>query len=190
MWSGHSGTGFRRPVTERPDHNDGKPMTYLIDGYNLMFAAGFATRTMPAARFDRARERFLDWLAAGASGRSATLRVVFDALQAPSPSLESVHRGVRVRFAFRQTADDLIEELVATEPKPVALTVVSNDSRVREAGRRAGCELATCEEFIDWLITPPQSAPASGSPEADKPEPTPTDVDELLNVFSKPKKKR
>ncbi len=165
-------------------------MTFLIDGYNLMYAAGLASRGMPAAQFDRARERFLDWLADGAKGRDATLRVVFDAQQAPSPSLESVHRGVRVRFAFRRTADDLIEELVATWPKPAALTVVSNDSQVREAGRRAECLLASCEEFIDWLITPPASATASDAPETDKPEPTPTDVSELLDVFSKPKPKR
>src|SRR5688572_28201645 len=154
-----------------------------------MFAAGLANRSMPTAQFERARERFLDWLADGAAGRNDTLRVVFDAQQAPSPSLESVHRGVRVRFAFRQTADDLIEELVAIEPKPAALTVVSNDSRVRESGRRAECALATCEEFIDWLISPPNAAHATNSPEADKPEPTSTDVDELLNVFSKPKPK-
>ena len=164
-------------------------MTFLIDGYNLMFAAGLATRAMPPGQFDRARTRFLDWLADCTLGRDAILRVVFDAQQAPTPSLESVHRGVRVRFAFRQTADDLIEELVATEPKPAALTVVSNDSRVREAGRRAECLLASCEEFIDWLITPPQTTSASESPEADKPEPTSTDVNELLNVFNKPKPK-
>ena len=164
-------------------------MTFLIDGYNLMFAAGLANRAMPQASFDRARERFLDWLAAGATGR-AELRVIFDALQAPSPSLETVHRGVRVRFAFRQTADDLIEELVATEPRPAALTVVSNDTRVREAGRRAECALFTCEEFIDWLIHPTQLPADAPRPEADKPEPTSTDVDELLRIFNKPKPKR
>jgi hypothetical protein len=165
-------------------------VTFLIDGYNLMYAAGLANRNMAAARFERARTQFLDWLADGSAGRDTTLRVVFDAQQAPNPSLESVHKGVRVRFAFRQTADDLIEELVAVEPRPAALTVVSNDSRVRESGRRAECLLATCEEFIDWLITPPQNPPANGSAEADKPDPTPTDVNELLDVFSKPKPKR
>ena len=166
-----------------------RAVTFLIDGYNLMYAAGLANRAMPAPHFERARERFLDWLADGATGRPAALRVVFDAQHAPAPSLETVHRGVRVRFAFRQTADDLIEELVATEPKPAALTVVSNDSRVREAGRRAECPLATCEEFIDWLIEGEQGADAPRSPE-DKPVPTSTDVDELLHIFSKPKPKR
>src|SRR6266545_6613976 len=155
----------------------GAAVTFLIDGYNLMFAAGLASKAMPAAQFDRARTRFLDWLADGTKN-GAVLRVVFDALQAPSPSLESLHRGVRVRFAFGQTADDLIEELVATEPKPAALTVVSNDTRVREAARRAECLLATCEEFIDWLISGERGAlaPCSDSSEADKPEPTPDDV--------------
>jgi uncharacterized protein len=167
-----------------------RAVTFLIDGYNLMYAAGLANRAMSPAQFDRARERFLDWLADGAEGRGATLRVVFDAQQAPAPSLESVYRSVRVQFAFRQTADDLIEALVAVEPKPARLTVVSNDSQVREAGRRAECALATCEEFIDWLIHPPLAAPTNGSGEADKPEPTSTDVNELLDVFSKPKKKR
>jgi predicted RNA-binding protein with PIN domain len=166
-------------------------VTFLIDGYNLMHAAGLATRTMPAAQFERARTRFLDWLADGAKDR-AELRIIFDAQHAPTPSLESAHRGVRVRFAFRQTADDLIEELVAAEPRPERLTVVSNDSRVREAARRAACTVLACEEFIDWLISSAgerDSEPGSNAPAPEKPEPTSGDVDELLHVFDKPKPK-
>lgn len=165
-------------------------MTFLIDGYNLMHAVGLASRTMPATQFNRARTRLLDWLADGVKDR-AELRVVFDAQHAPTPSLETLHRGVRVRFAFGQTADDLIEELIAFEARPELLTVVSNDSRVRESGRRAGCVPSTCEAFIDWLQRPPQ--PEAGVPHSpEKPEPTPRDVDELLPIFSnpKPKKKR
>ena len=74
------------------------------------------------------------------TGRRAAreLRVVFDAQQAPAPSLETSHRGVRVRFAFRRTADDLIEELVAAEPKPAPHGRVERQPRAR-AGRRAEC---------------------------------------------------
>ncbi|MBM3978920.1 MAG: hypothetical protein FJ304_01290 [Planctomycetes bacterium] len=161
-------------------------MTFLIDGYNLMFAAGLAGRTTPAAHFERARARFLDWLADGATGR-AELRVVFDAQQAPAASLESAHRGVRVRFAFRQTADDLIEQILATEPRADRLAVVSNDARVREAARRAGSAVTSCEEFMDWLVLGERgaSAPCSDKPEEDKP--APGDVSDLLAEFSKPK---
>jgi predicted RNA-binding protein with PIN domain len=164
-------------------------VTFLIDGYNLMFAAGLVSRTTPAAHFDRARTRFLDWLADGAKAR-AELRVVFDAQQAPAASRESAHRGVRVRFAFRQTADDLIEQMLATEPRPELLAVVSNDSRVREAARRAGSAVTSCEEFMDWLLESKgnQGADAPRSPDQEKP--APGDVSDLLDVFSKPKPKR
>ncbi len=165
-------------------------MTYLIDGYNLMHAVGLVSRTTPTAQFEGARTRFLDWLANGSKDRDATLRVVFDAQQASSASLETVHRGVRVRFAYQRTADDVIEELVVVEQNPHAVTVVSNDSRVREAARRAECGVASCQEFTDWLIsegTP--GANDSGAPEPDKPEPTADETDELLRAFSKPKPK-
>jgi predicted RNA-binding protein with PIN domain len=167
-------------------------VTFLIDGYNLMHAAGLAHRAMTGSRFDRARTRFLDWLADSARDR-AELRVIFDAQQAPAPSLETVHRGVRVRFAFRQTADDLIEALVADEPRPELLAVVSNDTRVREAAQRAGCAALTCAEFIDWLISPAddrQQPERTSAPESDKPQPTPGEVNEFLSVFNKPKPKR
>ena len=166
-------------------------MTFLIDGYNLMHAVGLVSRTTAAPLFERARTRFLDWLADGVKGRDALLRVVFDAQQAPSPSLETTHRGVRVRFAYQRTADDVIEELVAVEQKPHAVTVVSNDSQVREAARRAECGVASCQEFTDWLIgddSEYQGADAPRPPEPDKPEPTAEETDELLRVFSKPKR--
>lgn len=163
-------------------------MTYLIDGYNLMHALGSVGRKTPAPLFERARTKFLDWLADRLKGRDAAARVVFDAQQAPAPSLETVHRGVRVRFAFQRTADDVIEELVEVEPKPRALTVVSNDGRVTEAARRAGCGVASCQEFTDWLIG---DAPRFGEPpppEPEKPEPDAAVTDELLRAFTAPKK--
>jgi predicted RNA-binding protein with PIN domain len=164
-------------------------VTFLIDGYNLMHAVGLATRTMPAAKFERARGKLLDWLADAVGGR-AELRVVFDAQQAPARSPEGVHRGVRVRFAFGQTADDAIEDLLAAEAKPESLTVVSNDTRVREAGRRAGCATLACEEFVDWLLTSERGASAPCADAEEKPQPDSHDIDELLHIFSKPKRKR
>jgi predicted RNA-binding protein with PIN domain len=166
-------------------------MTFLIDGYNLMYAAGLAQSAMAPAQFDRARGQFLDWLADGARAR-AQLRVIFDAQQASSPSLESLHRGVRVRYAFRQTADDLIEELVAVEQCPDRLTVVSDDLRVREAARRAACRISSCGEFMDWLLlTDSQARPTQRQNVSDKPIPAITDEDneEWLNAFTLPKPK-
>lgn len=176
-------------------------MTYLIDGYNLMHAVGLANRSLPAKGLRRARTRLLDWLADATRGRGDLLRVVFDAQNGPAPSAESDHRGVRVRFAFRQTADELIAELVHTEQHPDRLTVVSNDTQVRDAGRRRGCAVLSCQEFVDRMIVPdqasrgrepPGSGHAPGSPAEDKPEPTatPGELAAWLEVFSQPKRKK
>jgi hypothetical protein len=98
---------------------------------------------------------------------------------------------VRVRFAFGQTADDLIEELIAEELRPAALAVVSNDGRVRESARRAGCAALACEEFVDWMLSPAnRAAGAPRSPDDKKPEPTAAEVAELLRAFTAPKPKR
>lgn len=166
-------------------------VTFLIDGYNLMYAVGLIRQGVPAGGLERARNRFLDWLATTAKDRGALLRVVFDARSAPKASAESDHRGVRVLYAFQQTADDLIEELLASETVPSRITVVSNDTRLQEAGRRRGAAVHTCEQFVDWMIDDSQHA-LPPSPESDKPEQNATD-DEMaawLTAFSAPKRKR
>src|SRR5262249_35735489 len=149
-------------------------VTFLIDGYNLMHAVGLASAKLPAGRLERARVRLLDWLADTAEGRGAVLRGVFDAKSAPAASPETDHRGVRVAFAFRRTADELIEELVGADRRPDRITVVSNDGQVRESARRRGCELSTCEEFVDWLVAGRPEARPRPESEPDKPEPSAT----------------
>jgi uncharacterized protein len=161
---------------------------FLIDGYNLMHAVGLLGQGVPAGGLERARTRFLDWLAIAAEGRSAHLTVVFDALNSPRASPESDHRGIRVLFSFRQTADDTIEELLVSERMPLQVTVVSNDTRLQAAGHRRGTEVKTCEQFVDWLIEEKHASSFTQS-EAEKPEQNASD-DEMaawLTEFSKPK---
>jgi hypothetical protein len=166
-------------------------VTFLIDGYNLMHAVGLANRAMPDKQFERARTKLLDWLADSLGARADVLRVIFDAREAPAASAESTHRGVKVLFAYRRTADDLLEDLIADELRPETLAVVSNDSRVREAGRRARSGVYSCEEFIDWLLENKPSSPVPEQNSApDKPIPSAAETDELLQVFSEPKRKR
>jgi predicted RNA-binding protein with PIN domain len=167
-------------------------VTFLIDAYNLMHAVGLLRQGLPAKGLERARTRFLDWLADAAKGRDAVLCAIFDAQDAPVASAESEYRGVRVRFAYRRTADDEIEELLAAERQPAQVAVVSNDSRVREAGRRCGAVGYSCEEFVDWLMKEAQGADAPRSPQAEKPDPhaTPEEMAAWLAAFSTPKRKR
>jgi predicted RNA-binding protein with PIN domain len=146
---------------------------------------------MPAKGLERARKHFLDWLADAAKGRDATFRAVFDAQDSQQASTEGDHRGVKVRFAFRRTADDEIEELLAKEAMPSRVAVVSNDGRVQEAGRRRAAAVYRCEEFVDWLMKPPVvDTPGSPLPEKPDPHATPEELAQWLDAFSKPKLKR
>jgi uncharacterized protein len=169
-------------------------VNFLIDGYNLMHASGLARRGLPAGALHQARGRFLDWLADAAKGRGAAIRVVFDAANTTNHSEESDYRGIRVRFTTGRTADDEIEELLAAEAHPSGITVVSNDSRLRESARRRAAAFLSCEEFIDWTIDPrpPLTAPDPPPARPEKPEAAPTEAEQaaLLAAFSRPPAKR
>ena len=167
-------------------------MQFLVDGYNLMHAAGMASPKMKPGRLKAARGRFLDWIAdtPGGRTRSATVRLVFDAQHGVGASPEAVHRGLRVRFATGETADDLIETLLLVEPVPTHITVVSNDNRVREAARRRGSTGWSCERFVDWLLSGGPVTPAIATPAlSEKPESPLSDDEEadLLAAFTAPK---
>jgi predicted RNA-binding protein with PIN domain len=153
----------------------------IIDGHNLLHAIGLANRKSDAKALGRGRTRLLDWLADRGTGHS--LLVVFDGGGNSRCSGESQHRGVRIRFSYRQTADELIEDLLRSERHPAKLTVVSNDRQVQDAGRSRGCVVFTCEAFVDAMLTDPKASP---SPKDDKPPPR-IDDDELLAAFSQPK---
>jgi len=170
-------------------------VTFLIDGYNLLHAVGWANRRFAPGKLEAARRRLLDWLADSVAVKSnlARVRVVFDAQKAPAPSAGHSHRGVLVQFAYRRTADDEIEELLEAEQSPTELVVVSNDTRLQESARRNKAKGWSSQEFLDWLIEAERAVP--GSPHAPPPEKPdgplpPTEAEELLRAFAKPKPRR
>lgn len=114
-------------------------MKLIIDGYNLLFAAGLLGRGTGPGSLARSRMALLNFVAESVDeDERAGIMVVFDARGAP-PGLPDrlVHRGLSVRFAPRdREADELIEELVRLESAPRRLTVVSSDHRVQRAARR------------------------------------------------------
>ncbi len=170
-------------------------MIFLIDGYNLLHAIGWATPKMRQPALEPARRKLLDWLADSAPHKAKTdqFRVVFDAMKGPSRSAESFHRGILVHFAYRSTADDLIEELLAAESKPRLVTVISNDLRLHESARRNHSKAWMSTEFLDWLLMfKERSAPDEVRSAPEKPL-GPVSDDEtgaLLKAFAVPKPRK
>lgn len=164
-------------------------MAFLIDGYNLMYAVGVHPAGPDRAAFDAARRRFLDWLAGQPALKAFPVRVVLDAQYATRDHGTTTHRGLVVTFTFNQTADDLIETLIATDKNPQRLRVVSDDNRIRAAARRGRCRVLSCNEFMDWLLDngaeeeKPAPVPV---PRAEKPVPVSDEMDEFLRAFTEP----
>jgi predicted RNA-binding protein with PIN domain len=159
-------------------------MRYLIDGYNLLHALGLAQKKAGRAAWDRGRRLLLDWLADRHGPSAADVTIVFDAQNAAGGLVEETHRGLTVIRAGGRTADDLIEDRLRQENSPAGLTVVSNDTRVRDAGRNRGCPVCSCEEYVDQLLSPPSAGPPA-PPVGDEKDvqPTPEETARWLQAF-------
>jgi hypothetical protein len=141
-------------------------MRYLIDGYNLLHAMGLLSpdKGQPKA-LENARFDLLERLHALFGEQSPQLTVIFDAARVPRRGLETHdYRGLHVRFALRQEADDLIEALILGEKSPKSLTVVSDDHRIQVAGRRRQCGVLGCHAFLDAAERPPRVAATPSDP--------------------------
>jgi predicted RNA-binding protein with PIN domain len=125
-------------------------MSLLIDGYNLMHAAGILGRGLGPGGLERGRTALLNFLAESIDpAEVGKTIVVFDAASAPPGAPAAMrHKGLLVRFAADyEDADALIEELIRHDAAPKKLTVVSSDHRLHRAARRRRAKAVDSE---DW----------------------------------------
>src|SRR5262245_57105275 len=114
----------------------------LIDGYNLMHAAGLMKARFGPGGLEKARRALIGVLTALLTESQSAI-VVFDAhIESDRGNFEHQSHGthgVRVEFASgSEGADERIEQLIRRESAPKRLTVVSSDARIRSAARRRG----------------------------------------------------
>jgi len=142
-------------------------MSLLIDGYNLLHASDVFPADGAPPTLEQSRLALLDFLVEILPPKQlARAIVVFDAVGAPKGlPREMTHRGLAVRFARRgRTADELIEELIATEPDPRNLLVVSSDHRLQRAARQRGAKFSDSEAWcriVRSSVHPQQSNSSS-----------------------------
>jgi predicted RNA-binding protein with PIN domain len=145
--------------TARYDVDMGVPFL-LVDGYNLLHAAGLARVRYAQGDLERARHRLLGMLCEKLSpAEQMRATVVFDSSEAaPDASREQRHHDVRVLFAppgFE--ADDLIEQLIAQHPAAKQLLVVSGDHRLHKAANRRGATPVDSDPFWERLQRRPDA---------------------------------
>ena len=126
----------------------------LIDGYNLLHAAGLGRTRYGPGDLQRARQALLrtlfELLTPDEIARTA---VVFDARQPPPhlPTHWYIH-GLRVVYARPHgDADLLLEQLIDEHSHPRQLTIVSSDHRLHRAAKSRRAAATDSAEFLEFL---------------------------------------
>ena len=149
----------------------------LIDGYNLLHAAGLGRARYGPGDLQRARQallrRLFELLTPDEILRTA---VVFDARHPPPhlPHFWYIH-GLRVVYARPHgDADLLLEQLIDEHSHPRQLTIVSSDQRLQRAAKSRRAVATNSDEFLEFLeqrrrapIEAPLPAPAKTKPSQD-----------------------
>jgi hypothetical protein len=137
-------------------------MRYLIDGYNVLHAMGVLTGRVGPRGLEKARIALLGRLRFLHADDPGRVTVVFDAANAPpGAEREQEYNGLRVLFALREEADDVIETIIRQESAPKQLTIVSDDRRLKEAARRRQCPAVGCLDYLEQVSRPQAAATAA-----------------------------
>lgn len=127
-------------------------MPFLVDGYNLMHAMGLLSGRVGPHGLTKARASLLGRISTAHAASPGDVTVVFDGRKAPAGvNVEDQHKGVHVEYALSEEADDRIEWLIAHDPAPKRLVVVSDDRRLQLAAQKRGCSWWKCSQYLDWL---------------------------------------
>ncbi|HEY2251802.1 MAG TPA: NYN domain-containing protein, partial [Planctomycetaceae bacterium] len=126
----------------------------LIDGYNLMHAAGMAQRDYKPGELLKCRTQLLRFLLGKLSAaeiRAAT--IVFDARDPPPDRpAQVVISGLKVLFASPSgDADVVIQQWLARHSSPRRVTLVSSDRVLQRAARGCRAKFVGSDEFLHDL---------------------------------------
>jgi uncharacterized protein len=126
----------------------------LIDGYNLLHAAGMAQSDYRPGDLLRCRTQLLKFLLSQLTAAEIQeTTVVFDARDPPPDRpAQVVVSGIRVLFANPGgDADVLIQSWLARHPSPRRVTLVSSDRLLQRAARSGGSKFIGSEDFVREL---------------------------------------
>lgn len=161
-------------------------MTLLLDGYNVLFAAGILGKGLGPGGLQRARLALLNLLAESLDAETlGRTTVVFDARDPPPDRPRAYeHRGLQVRFAVGpEGADAVIEELIRADSAPRQLIVVSSDHRLQRAARRRKATAIDSDRWYGDLLRERARRRSPAASADDKPPAIEYSPEALLREF-------
>ena len=151
-------------------------MAILIDGYNLIHAAGLLPRGVGPGSLGKARRALLNFLSQSLTDQEQRRAVVvFDAHDYPRDAPRQLQHGaIQVRYAVAEDdADTLLEELIRADSAPRRLLVISSDRRLHRAANRRRATPVESELWYESLLqrrTAPASPPTTAKPSTVSPD--------------------
>lgn len=118
----------------------------IIDGYNVTKTA------WPSLPLDQQRARLVAKVTGLVAGKSAETTVVFDGANVTDVPTLKAPRGIRVRFSPPGViADELIRELVSSEPRGRPVVVVTSDRELADSVVRRGARSLSADALVGAL---------------------------------------
>ena len=149
----------------------------IIDGYNLMHAAGLSQARYAPGDLKRQRHRLLVRLAVFLTGpERVRCTVAFDAIDAPL-GLDRHYRHAEISVLFAEPghdADTLIEDLIDAHSAPSQLLVVSSDHRLQRAAKHRHAASVDSEEFLERLDARSKAAADASAAQTPQQKPSST----------------
>lgn len=117
----------------------------LVDGYNLLFGQGWAQKNDRSHRgLQRGREVLAERLASRVpTEQRPSVWIVFDSLDAPSHLPTSIRlREMEAVFSRDwSSADEMLQQILASHPSPKSLVVISSDHAVQRKAIARGARV-------------------------------------------------
>lgn len=163
----------------------------IIDGYNLMHAAGIAKTRYAPGGLEACRARLHRELSARLDADVlAAAVVVYDAFDSVSNlDRKQQHRGLSVLFAAQgRDADSLIERMLRQHSVPRRVIVVSSDHRLHKAAKRRRARCVDSEDFwaeLEADVRPPVNHRGT-QPQKLQPSPSAVDPDPAVDFMNQP----
>jgi len=162
-------------------------MSYLIDGYNVIYADDELAKLMKDGLLERAREELMRLLVQFKAATGQKVSVVFDG-SSPYGGLSSDARmGIRMIFSRKpEKADDIIMEEIVRESNPAQLMVVSSDREIQKQAMEFRAQTLDADSFLNLMerILRPQTEQKPLEPGEKYGKPiSQREIDQWLEIF-------
>lgn len=130
---------------------------FIIDGYNLIHAIPSLKKTL-AHDASSARELLIHAVAQLTHRRKFRCTVVFDGSSSDNSTKQSPHAPIHVVYAFPQTADSKIKQMIEQSKNRSLLVIISSDREILNFARVCSCQTHTSQHFANLLSQSDESS--------------------------------